>query len=815
MFPNQLKIAWRNLNKNRAFSIINIIGLSIGIAGCLLILQFLSFELSYDNFHEGSEDIYRVSYSKEKSGVESFNTVLIYSGVGPGLKENFPEVVDFVRLRPASVISANAVITSGEDVYEENRVYFSEPSIFRIFSFELLKGDPETSLQEQFTAVVSESTAQKYFGSQEPIGKTFKRGLNEEYTITGVFKDIPHNSHIKFDFLLSHRSLNAILPPAWTENNVTTFHGHLFIQLKEGADPAVLRKKLPQFATDFIWSKQGRQEDTKVILTMMPIRDIHLHSNIQHESEVNGNVNTVKYLAIIAILLLIIAWVNVVNLSTAKATERAKEVGIRKVLGSTRNQLMVQFFAESMLINAIAILLAIGIVFMSQGIFQRFGMTEMIHVNPWSSLPFWLSVIPLFILGVLFSGLYPAMVLSGFKPATVLKGKFKSSSTGTILRKGLVVFQFVASICLLIGTYTVYQQVKFMRNHDLGINIQSSLVVNAPAIADSSYTGQVGSFKNKVSRNPMIHKVIASADVPGRAFNSATWYRKVNDTDEDAQFFYRTLVDEDFIPAMEVELLAGRNFVAEDSEFATILNEKAMAAFQYSDPEKIIGEELTYMGSDGQIRFKIIGVIKDYHQLSPKLENAPELIRFSKQVRKYFILKMKPGSTSFQNMRSTIASVQSIYNEIFPGNPFNFFFLEEEFEKQYTSDRHFGQLFGIFSFLAVFIACMGLFGLSSYMVVQKTKEIGIRKILGSSVGNILRSLSFEYIKLILIANLIAWPLIYYLMTQWLENFVSHIQMSLWQFIIAGISVTVITLLTIGIHTTRAALANPVDSLRSE
>jgi putative ABC transport system permease protein len=815
MISNQIKLAWRNLNKNRAFSIINIIGLSIGVASCLLILQFVAFELSYNAFHEKSKNIYRVSYSKEKNGVESFNTVLIYSGVGPGLKETFPEVIDFVRLRPASIITAQSVITSGEDVYEEQRVYFSEPALFRIFSFEMVKGNPESSLREQFTAVISERTAKKYYGDQDPIGKTFKRGISEEYTVTGVFKDVPVNSHIKFDFLLSHSSLEAIMLPEWTEHNVTIFHGHLFILLEEGVDPLTFQEKLPKFATDFIWAKQGSPEDTKVILNAMPIRDIHLHSNIQHEAEVNGNYNTVKYLMIIVGLLLFIAWVNVVNLSTAKSTERAKEVGIRKVLGSSRNQLMAQFFLESMLINAIAIVLAIGMVFLSQGIFHRFGITELVQVKPWGSPAFWLSLIPLFLLGILFSGTYPALVLSRFHPSLILKGRYISSSAGTMLRKGLVVFQFVASICLLIGTHTVYQQVQFMRNHDLGINIQKSLVVKAPSNVDSTYTGLVSSFKNTLSQNLLISNVIATADIPGREYNSATWFRRINESDDKAQFFYRSSADEDFIPSMDVTLLAGRNFEDIDNEFASIINEKALYALNFADPQQAIGEELTYMGSDGSLRLKVIGVIKDYHHLSPRLENEPVLFTFSRQARKYFIIKMKPESASGESTQTTIASCEAAFKEIFPGNPFNYFFLEEEFEKQYQADRNFGRLFGIFSLLAVFIACMGLFGLSSYMVVQKTKEIGIRKILGSSVGNILKSLSIEYIKLILIANLIAWPLIYYLMNKWLETFVSHIQMNLWQFVIAGISITVISLLTISIHTSKAALANPVDALRSE
>jgi len=815
MFKNYFKIALRNINKNRAFSFINIFGLAIGLAGCLLIFQYVSFELSYNKFHENSENIYRISYSKEKDGIESFHTVLTYTGVGRRLKENFPDVLEFARLRPVSTITSTSVISYREAVYEETRVYFADPSFLTMFSFKILKGDRATMLVNPFTAAISESTAIKYFGDEDPIGKTIKQGGDNDFTITGVFADIPADSHVKFDFLLSHISLKGLMYESWTEDNMTSFHGHLYLQMEPNANIPAFEDKLPQFVDEFVGGLELKEQGTLLKLWVMALEDIHLNSNIQHESEINGDAATVKYLTIIAFIILFIAWVNYINLSTARAIERANEVGVRKVLGAERKQLIKQFIFESALINIVAIFISLSLVALAQPVFSELGANHLLKINIWGNFTFWLTVGTLFVSGILFSGIYPALTLSGFKAVEVIKGGNYGRRQGNTLRRILVIFQFSASVSLIIGTTIVYSQISHMRNQELGINIERSLVVKAPELADSTYGTQVQAFKTELLKNANIQSVVASFDIPGREFNSATWYKKINETDEQAQFVYRTFIDEDFLTSLEIELLAGRGFVAEDNNRSVILNEKAIGLFNYPTPEDALGNELTFIGSDGEFRLNIIGVVKNYHHLSPKLAHSPLLMSYSPRVRKYYIVQFNVGDDPQESIPKVISTTEEVYAEYFIGNPFNYFFLDDEFEKQYRADQSFGDLFSIFSLLALIVASLGLFGLSSFTILRRTKEIGIKKVLGSSVGHILRSLSYDYLKLVLIANVIAWPLIYYLMGQWLANFENDISMQWWLFPLAGIAVSLVALITVSFHTVRAATTNPVKALKYE
>ncbi len=815
MLITHIKTAFRSLVKQKGFSIINILGLAIGLAGCLLILQFVSFELSYDKFHEDSENIFRVTYSKENKGVQSFHTVLTYAGVGPALKENFPEVIDYARLRPAAVLNSQSVITVGDNAYQEDRVFFADQSYLKMFSFKMIQGDPASALEQQFSAVITESIAKKYYGDEDPIGKTFKRGRTENYIVTGVVEDVPLNTHLKFDFLLSHNSLTAILGQNYNPNGMGTFHGHLYVKTQPGVTAELLSGKFPQFVDDFIWSAIRRQEGVELILWPMPLEDIHLNSSIEHEAEVNGSASTVTYLSIIAGLILFIAWINYVNLSTARAAERAREVGVRKVLGSFKSQLIGQFLIEASIMNLIAVSAALILVAISQTLFVEFGAAEMLSVPPWSNPIFWIVVGALWLLGVLASGLYPAFALSSFRPLTVLRGSFYGNKKGIWLKKVLVVFQFVASVSLLIGTAVVYFQIDHMRNMDLGVNIEQAIALKAPVLADSTYVSRIRSFKTELKRDPLISNVVVSGDVPGREINGATWYRRIEDSPDDGVYCLSTFSDQDFIEAMEINLLAGRNFKAEDTNQSVIINEEASRQFGFEEPQDAINKEITFAGGNGNFRMTILGVAENYHQLSPKVDYSPQIMRFAPFIRRYYIVKFNTSEDPGSSIRHVLQQSEANFKNIFPGNPFSYFFLDEEFEKQYQADQQFGDMFGIFSLLAIFVACLGLFGLAAHTVIQKTKEIGIRKVLGSSVTNILKTLSWEYIKLILISNLLAWPLIFYLMNTWLDSFVSRIAIDIWLFPAACFLVTFIALMTVSFHTIKAAKANPVKSLRYE
>jgi putative ABC transport system permease protein len=814
MLFNHIKTAFRSLVKQKSFTFINISGLAIGLAGCLLILQFVSFEMSYDSFHEHADDIFRVSYSKEKDGVESFHTVLSYVGVGPALQQNFPEVLDYARLRPAATLNASTVLTVDNEAFEETRVYYADPGFLRMFSFNLLQGNPETALNRQFTAVITESTAKRYYGNENPLGKSFRRGRNQEYVVTGVIEDTPLNAHLKFDFLLSHETLSAI-SNNYSPTNMTSFHGHLYIRTQPGTTAAQLSAKFPQFVDDFIWSVQNQPEGTELFLYSMPLKDIHLHSNIQHEAEVNGDESIVTYLTIIAAMILLIAWVNYINLSTARAARRAREVGVRKVLGSLKGHLIWQFMVESAIMNLLSVLVALGIVFISQSLFVQFGAAEMLSIKPWRNAQFWQVVFLLWAFGTLISGVYPALTLSSYKPLSVLRGSFYGNKRGIFLRKVLVVFQFTASVALLIGTAVVFLQIGHMRNKDLGINIDHAIALRAPVLADSTYDSRIRNFKTELKRNPRIENVVAASDVPGREVNGATWFRRINQRREEGIFCLQSRADQDFVAAMEVQLLAGRNFNAEDRGQSIFINEEARKQFGFDSAEEAVNKEITFASGNGDYRMTIVGVLDNYHQLSPKVDHTPLITRYDPFVRRYYMIKFNTGTDPGAAVREVIATAEDTYKSLFPGNPFSYFFIDEEFEKQYEADQQFGDMFGIFSLLAIFVACLGLFGLAAHTVIQKTKEIGIRKVLGSSIPNILRHLSWEYIKLIILSNVLAWPLIYYLMNEWLDSFVDRIAINLWLFPAACLLVTFIALFTVSFHTIKAARANPVNSLRYE
>lgn len=814
MFYNYFKVAIRNITRNRIFSLINIMGLSIGLAGCLIIYQYVSFEQSYNNFHEYRKHIYRISYSKEKEGIESFHTVLTYSGVGPRLKETFPEVLDFARLRPMNTITATSIVTYKDDVYEENRVYYADPSFLTICSFPILEGNALTALNDQFTAVITKSTARKYFGEEEAIGKVLRHGNDLNFTVTGVIEDVPLNSHVRFDFLLSHSTLRAVMPESWTEENINRFHGHLYVLMNPETDMALFKSKLPQFVDDYVGGRELKKSGTVLKLNVMPLEDIHLYSHIEHEPEINGDASTIQYLSLIAVLILCIAWINYINLSTARAIERANEVGVRKVLGAERPQLIKQFLFESVIINIAAIIFSIGVFAAAQPLLSRLGASHIHAVNIWADKSFWGAILALLFAGILFSGFYPAFKLSAYKPAEVLKGGNYKSGKGANLRKALVVFQFSASVALMVGTSIVYLQIKFLRNQDLGVNLSRAIVVPGPVLTDSTYGARIRSFKSELLNQSIISNVAATSDIPGREYNSATWYKKMGEPDNNAQFCYRSLIDEDYIPSLHIELIAGRNFVPEDKLSSIIINETAAKLLQYSSPQEALGTELTMLGT-GSPRLSIIGVINDYHQLSPKLDYAPAILNFGPAARNYYVVKFNTSDDPSKNIQQAIDVTEKAYRASFSGNPFRYFFLDEEFEKQYKADQHFGDLFGVFAILALMVAGLGLFGLSSYTVLQRTREIGIKKVLGASVTQILRTLYRDYFMLIVIANLVSWPVIFIVMRNWLEDFAYHIPVYWWLFPIAGLFITILALLTVSFHAIQVSTANPVDALRCE
>jgi len=816
MIKNYLLTAFRSILKRKLHSGLNIVGLAIGMAGALLIVQYVRFETSYNNFHENRDNIYRISYSKEKNGNESFNTVLTYSGVGPLMKEQFPEVIDFVRMRPASTITSVAVMQYGEDVFEEENVYFTDPSFFRIFSFELIEGDPENALKNQFTAVISEGMAKKYFGDVDPIGQTIRKGQNENYLITGLMKDTPANSHMQINLLLSHATLSAILPPRWSERDLDVFHGHLFIQTETGSDPVALSAKFPQFVMDFVGGKEFAKQNVVLKFGMMALKDIHLHSHIQHEAEINGDKEIVDYMRIIGLLILVIALINYVNLSTAQAMERAKEIGIRKVNGASRSSLMFQYILESFVVNFYSIALAIIFVFLAQSTLSDLGAAKLQEVRlqyqPW----FWMTAGYLWIISSLLSGFYPALILSGYNPITVLKGKIRSNKKGALLRKGLVVFQFICSISLIVGTMIIYSQISYMRNQKLGMKIDDKLVLKGPAMADSTYISRYTSFRNDLIQMPSVQSVSATQSIPGKEFRSATWFTRVDNPEADSKFCYINNVDKEFAEKYELEFVAGRNFVDTD-ESSIIVNEATSELFEFSEPEEALGKSITAGDPTNpeSNKWKIIGIVADFNQQSLKHDYSPVIMFRNENVSSYYSIQLNTGNNGFTNLQTTIDEIRVKWLERFSGNPFNYYILKDSFDAQYKSEFEFGRLLSIFSSLAILVGILGLVGLSTYTIQQRTKEIGIRKVLGSSVQDITLLLGKEVFWLVLIANLISWPICWYVFSKWLDGFAFRTEMSIWPFLTSFLIILTIAVSSISYQVIKASIANPVAALKYE
>jgi len=540
----------------------------------------------------------------------------------------------------------------------------------------------------------------------------------------------------------------------------------------------------------------------------MPIRDIHLDSDFIGEFKANGSRNTVYFLSVVAILIIVIAWINYINLSTAKSVERAREVGVRKVMGGFRSQLIQQFLVESFLLNTIAVAVAIGAVLFLAPWFSHLTDRELGYTLLQQKM-FWGFAVLLIAGGTLLSGLYPAFVLSAFKPVEVLKGRFKNSGKGVFFRKGMVVTQFIASITLIVGTYTVYTQINFMRSQKLGVNVNQTIVMQSPNITDSTYSQKYEVFKQRLMLYSEVSAVCASTSIPGGSPDwNAGGIRRLSQREDEQKQYRIIMMDHDFIPSYGLEVTAGRAFSGDNpNERKTVLlNESASKLMGFEKPEDALNDQINFWGDT----FRIVGVLKNYRQESLKKNFEPLIFRYNKSPGGFYSIKFNTS-----NVKKSLAKFETQWKELFPGNPFSYFFLDEHYNKQYKADQQFGKIFGLFSGLAIFIACLGLFGLSSLTAIQRTKEIGVRKVLGASVSNILTLVSRDYVVLMGVAILLATPLTWWVMSNWLRGFANRIAIAWWIFALPSLMVIIIALLTVSIHTLKAATTNPVDSLRYE
>ena len=812
MIKNYFKIAWRNIKRHKAYAGINILGLAIGIAACLLILQYVSFELSYEDFHAKKDRIYRVQQDRYDNGKLSTQWAAGAYAVGNSFKDAIPEIEDYVK-----------VVDNGEVVTEINnqplkieKVFFASGSFFTLFTYPLASGNAATALTEPFTMAISETTARKIFGNANAVGKTLQLNRRDNYTITAVYKDAPVNTQLKPDMLLSYatfvkRNTNddgSTPETAWLWDGCLTY-----LLLRNDANPAAVEKKFVPIVEKEVSSalkKVGFEVTDKVAVTyqLQKLSDIHLYSHYMEEPAPNGDGKTTYLLLSIAFFIVVIAWVNYINLATARAINRAREVGVRKAIGSQRRQLIAQFLAESALLNFFAIVLALVMVVLAIPAFNKLA-GQQLAFSLLGNADFWIGLASLFVIGVFFSGFYPAFVLSGFRPIEVLKGKMATTSRGALLRKGLVVFQFAASLFLLIGTVTVYSQIQYMRKQSLGINIDQTLVVKPPIVGigkDSVYLQNLASFKNELLRETAIKGVAVSSSIPGEAGMNAGGIKLVG-TEKSSQYrFIR--VDYDFVNLYDLKMIAGRNFSQDfgTDNNAVIFNRKGIEQLGLNDPAEVVGKRIDFWGQ----QYTVAGVTENFHQKSLHEAFDPLILRLTPDARGYLSVK-----TTASNAGQVINVIKTNWDKFFAGNTFEYFFLDDQFNKQYNADQRFGQVFGLFTTLAILVACLGLFGLASFTTLQRTKEIGIRKVLGASVTGIMKLLYQEFALLLLIAFVIATPLAWIAVSNWLQGYAFRIDMHWAYFVIPFAVIGIIALLTVSFQSVKAALANPVQSLRTE
>jgi putative ABC transport system permease protein len=819
MLKNYITIAFRNLNKHRFYTLINISGLSIGIASCLIIVLYVMDELSYDKHHEKASRIYRIN-GEIKFGGNHWQLAVGPAPLASALVDEFPEVEDVVRFRSQGsfLVKSEGSTTS----LKEHHVIQTDSTFFRIFSVPVLAGDANTALKEPNTVAISKKIAEKYFADGTALGKILILDNKRPVKITAIYQDMPATGHFQFDVLISMTGFEEAESTNFLSNNFNTY-----VLLKEGADAKAFEAKLPSLVEKYIGPQAAsilggefsmekfRAAGNLLEYTLMPLTDIHLHSDLTAELQANSDITYVYLFAAIALFILAIACINFMNLSTARSANRAKEVGVRKVMGSLRSHLVRQFLTESILLSIFSFALAIALAFLLLPTFNSLSQKTL-------ALPFGIPTFyAIIFLGALvvgiFAGLYPSFFLSAFKPVNVLKGNVALGMKSGAIRSGLVIFQFVISIFLVIGTFTVNSQLDYIQNKKIGFEKDQVIVVqDAYALGDN-----LQAFKSEVLRNSFIESGTISGYLPvsGTWRNDNTfWPEGTQPTEENMVGLQNWTVDFDYLKTLGMKLKSGRFFSEEfpSDSSAIVMNEAAVKQFNL-EPDPLGKKISTFGGSnpDGSpdrnsvVSVTVIGVVEDFHFESLK-QNIDALAFFLKPSNGSVAFRFKASST-----QDVISTIEKTWTKLAPGQPFQYSFLDEDFGRMYTAEQRLGKIFVIFAGLAIIIACLGLFALTSFTAEQRTKEIGIRKVLGASVGSIVFLLSKEFGKLIVVAFLIAAPLAWYGVNWWLKDYVYKVEVGVLVYLLAGGFLFVIAWLTMGYQSIRAATSNPVNSLRSE
>jgi putative ABC transport system permease protein len=791
MLKSYFKIALRSLLRHKGFALLNIIGLAVGMAAFFLIFQYVRFEYSYDDSVTKRDRVYRLATDiKSASGIQANWTSSMPMAIN--LKREYPQIEDVVRLSARSTL-----LKRGDVFFQESRTIFADSGLFNIFNFPLLEGDPTTALKEPFSVVLSESTAKKYFGSADPIGQALffsDSGYNAK--VTGVMRDLPENSTIKADLFVSMATMKRLqgrIDSLWGRQNATSF-----LLLKPGASTAVLESQFKSFIDRHMGTalKSSQQQES---LSLEKLKDTYWSSR---GGWVSGNKTNVYVFSLIGLFILLIAGINFVNLTTARSAERAKEVGIRKVIGALRFQLTRQFLSESVLLCLISFVSASAL---CEALLPSFNLLagKTVSTGVFSRPGELLYLMGIALAIGLLAGIYPALVLSGFRPIESLKGRFTSGSRGLLLRRGLVVFQFTISIFLIIGTAVVYLQIDYMRGRDLGFDKQQELVI------DEHNDVHKMAFRREVAKLPNVQSTALSGSVPGEGYYTANTSLENSRGEMQPTIVDLTYIDFGYLEQYKMKLLAGRFFdpqMATDTLEAMIVNEKAVEFLGYSRPEQALGRRFEQWGKKGLI----IGVIRNYNFEGLQNEIQPLTICINLDDCNYLSAKV-----STRDLPATMAAIRKTWEGMAPNKEFDYFFMNEQFDRQYRTEVKFGRLFINFAVLAIFISCLGLLGLASYSTVQRTKEVGVRRVLGASIVGIVRLLSVEFLALVGVAFLVATPMAWYFMHRWLENFAYKASLGWWIFVGAGFLAILIAFATISYQAIRAARANPIKSLRTE
>jgi putative ABC transport system permease protein len=789
MLKNYLKIAWRNLMKNKVFSSINILGLTIGITVCMMIFLFIMNEFSFDNFHKQGKNIYRVmrGFDHSKPSVPwlsgPYATALLNDFQG--------EIKKAVRVMPA-----NALVSYRDKAFNEKKLYLADADFFTLFSFPLLRGNPATVLKDPNSVVLTETTAKKYFGNEDPMGKVIELDKHLQLKVTGIAKDVPSNSHLDFDLI---HPLSIYYKEVWFQRWINN-NSFTYVLLDEHTNKAKIESRFPAFMHKY--GKDIEKYGFHFFLSLTPLKNIYFEQLGEYEVGKHGDKKVVYIFLSIAVLILLIACINFMNLSTIRAVERSKEVGLRKVMGALRNHLVWQFIGESVLLTLISCMLAIGLLQLMMPLYNQLLGYDL--TVSWNALPIYLFLIGVIIVVGLLAGSYPAFFLSAFSPIEAIKGKLRMGKGGSFFRQALVVVQFSISVLLIVGTIIIMNQMSYMKNKELGYNKEQTIVV--PIDNNDIYDHRI-TFKKELESKSNIASISMMSGEPGGFFDTHKFEAEGH---PDMWVSHTEFADFEYVKTLGLKIIAGRDFspqYATDTTDALLINRSAATSLGFT-PDQAIGKWIRNPVRDS-LRRRVVGVVEDFNFLSLK-ENMDALVISPSEDRRVILIKLKPG-----NINTALETIKREYNKVAPIYPFEYSFLDQKFDILYKKDIRQQTILSVFSGLAIFIACMGLFGLASFTAAKRTKEIGVRKVLGSSTENIVVLLSKDLLKPVLIATAIAIPVGYYIMHNWLQSFAYRTTLHWWIFVLAAVITFGIALFTVSFKAIKAALRNPAESLRTE